>query len=51
MQELLKQAYNNNYKDDALILSKAAKIIHKDQVVVILMVIASQTVCLQISKT
>ena len=30
MQELLKQAYNNNYKDDALILSKAAKIIRKD---------------------
>ena len=30
MQELLKQEYNNNYKDDALILSKAAKIIRKD---------------------
>ena len=30
MQELLKQAYNNNYKDDALILSKAVKIIRKD---------------------
>lgn len=30
MQQILKQAYNCNYEDDALVLSKAAKIIRED---------------------
>ena len=30
MQQLLKQAYDTNYKDDALILSKASKVVRKD---------------------
>ena len=30
MQQILKQAYNCNYEDDALVLSKAAKIVRED---------------------
>ena len=30
MQQLLKQAYDTTYKDDVLILSKAAKVVRKD---------------------
>ena len=30
MQQILKQAYNYNYEDDALVLSKAAKIVRED---------------------
>ena len=30
MQPILKQAVNCNYADDAIVLSKAAKIIHED---------------------
>ena len=30
MQQILKQAYNSKYEDDALLLSKAAKIVHED---------------------
>ena len=30
MQQILKQAFNCNYEDDALVLSKAAKIVRED---------------------
>jgi len=30
MQQILKQAQNCNYEDDALVLSKAAKIVRED---------------------
>ena len=60
-QQLLKQAYdtmhNYIYKDDSLILSKAAKIAQEDELfqvvfnlVVILLVIASKSLCQQISN-
>ena len=57
MQQLLKQAYDTNYKNDALILSKPAKVVRKDifnssvfNLMVVLLVIASKSLCQQISN-
>ena len=57
MQQLLKQAYDTSYKDDALILSEAAKVVRKYifnsngfQFNGSLLVIASKSLCQQISN-
>ncbi len=51
MQQLLKQAYNFNNKDDALVLSKAAKIVREEvafSLMEALMIINSRSQCQQI---